>query len=68
MGSALDRYLRDDPDRRLMEDELVLRVQQWLIELSLGRVSPTTEPDRTLASLGFLNAIQGGLITGESYL
>ncbi|HKW21494.1 MAG TPA: hypothetical protein VJO13_08980 [Ktedonobacterales bacterium] len=68
MVHVLDRYLHGDNSRRLVEDELVLRVQQWLIELSLGRVSVTSEPDRTLAALGFLNAIRGGLVTGESYL
>ncbi|MGH2487609.1 MAG: hypothetical protein ACRDHE_16530 [Ktedonobacterales bacterium] len=68
MTAVLDRYLQDDRDRRLIEAELVLRVQQWLIELSLGRIMPTSEPDRTLATLGFLDAIRGGLVTGESYL
>lgn len=68
MNAALARDAALYPGRRMSGDELVLRIQHWLTQLSLGQVSLGREPEKTLASQGFLAAIRDGIVTGDTYL
>jgi hypothetical protein len=64
MDAVLARYT-NVAGRALTEEELTLRTQRWLIDLSLGSVQANVEPERTLASLGFLDAIRDGTVAGD---
>ncbi len=66
MSGVLARYTDVQAGRRLTEAELGLRIRLWLTDLSLGLVSPDEEPERALASIGFLEAMRDATVTGDA--
>jgi hypothetical protein len=60
MQPVIERYLHgSDAKRRLWEGELTLIVADWLYNLNLGVDDATLEPERALASSGFLEMMRG---------
>lgn len=68
MTPVLDRYQREDRERWWTNAVLTLRMQQWLTDLSVGLRPVAGEPERTLDSFGFIEAIRGGDVSGDSRL
>lgn len=66
MGNVISRYLKSEAHPRLSGAELELVVVQWLITLTLEPAEPHEEPENSLVTAGFLNAIQGASVVAEA--
>ncbi len=67
MAGVVARYLPElAEDDRLRGRELDLIVSQWLFSLAIGSQSFSEEPEKSLATSGFLAAIDGALVTIEA--
>ena len=66
LDNVISRYLKSQPKRRLSGEELELVILQWLIEVTLEHLEPYEEPDSTLVSAGFDNAVRGGRVIAEA--
>jgi len=66
LDNVVARYLKSKAKRRLSGEELELVISQWFIELTLEHHEPREEPERTLATAGFLAAIRGGSVVVEA--
>ncbi len=67
MHEVVNYYLPvDDPHRRFQKPELELIVMQWLGKLATnGNLPYSTEPERVLGELGFVNAVRDGSVLVE---
>ena len=69
MQALMARYLPNiPPTQRLSGASLELVVVHWLNELAAGVRDADAEPERSLASTGFLTAIRGADVTPEPAL
>lgn len=66
MGNVIERYLTVPPGHRLIRVELEIIVVQWLGDLAAGLELPAEEPDKTLAAVGFIDAIRGASVVPEA--
>jgi hypothetical protein len=66
LTNVISRYLRSQPPRRLSGNELELVILEWLIELTVDHRDPHKDPERTLATAGFEDAIKGGRVVAEA--
>lgn len=66
MTNVVARYLPHlNSGERLRESELELLVLQWLNSLTDGLQYASDEPEKSLATSGFLEAIQGAMVISE---
>jgi hypothetical protein len=63
MDPVIHRYLPTNGPGRLRNSELETIIFSWLADTSELTAVPSTEPERTLALAGFLDAIRGGTFT-----
>jgi hypothetical protein len=70
MGDVVKRYLpHQDPVGYLQEPVMQMLVTSWLNGLVYGygpSASGEDDPERTLAGLGFLDSIRGGVVDAQS--
>lgn len=65
IADVLARYDREPSGRRMSGRELSLLLQTWLHDLTYGLVGNEQDPEKTLDMLGFLQAVDGGLVLGD---
>lgn len=66
MVPVVRRYMPQlQPRERLRGAALDLVVMQWLNDLATGEPDLRDEPERSLASTGFLTGIQGGTVRAD---
>jgi hypothetical protein len=69
MGAVIERYIPSaGVDERLRGEQLELIVLQWLADLAADPNVPAGEPEDTLASCGFLDAIRGARVAQQDEL
>lgn len=67
MREVLDHYTSaTGANDRLPEAALELLVAHWLEDLTQRKEHEGMEPERLLASVGFVDALQGGIVTSET--
>ncbi|HVF99658.1 MAG TPA: hypothetical protein VND68_07455 [Chloroflexia bacterium] len=67
MAPVLRRYLSQvDTKDRLSGSVLELLVLQWLNEIAFNGQQPTEDPERLLASSGFLDSLRNAMILVEA--
>jgi hypothetical protein len=68
MGDIVARYLpKGTASDRLQETVLEQLVAHWLMTLTDAPPSAPTEPERSLAEVGFLTSVQGGTVAVEAW-
>ncbi len=66
MRGVVARYLPDLAEGDwLRGQELTFILSQWLFSLATGQQTPTDEPEKTLAGIGFLAVIEGAIVALE---
>ncbi len=67
MDGIIRRYSNREPNQRLFETELEYVMLKWLTSLSI-KPQVTEEPEKTLATSGFIDAIKEAMVLIEEKL